>query len=89
MYVCMCVCIGVHACMHGCECVRQIGYSEKKGRCVVTRAFIPANTYVCEYRGDLIGYKEATRREELYNSTKQGCYMFFFNQGSTRMWCVW
>ena len=45
-------------------------------------------TYVCEYRGDLIGYKEALRREEHYNRTKQGCYMFFFSQGSTRMWYV-
>jgi hypothetical protein len=66
----------------------QIGHSEQKGRCVITTAPIPAGTFVCEYRGDLVGYKEALRREAEYAKTKQGSYMFFFSQSSTRMWCV-
>lgn len=64
-------------------------HSPVKGRCVTTRAAIPAGTYVCEYMGDLVTYAEAMEREAEYARTCQGSYMFFFvGRGGKKMWCV-
>ena len=44
---------------------------------------------MCEYSGELIGEKEAKRREEQYSEDPSvGCYMYFFIHKTSKWWYV-
>lgn len=48
-----------------------------QGRGVFATEDIPSNTYLCEYRGDVIFDKQILReREEEYKKDDEGCFIF-------------
>ena len=48
-----------------------------QGRGVFATEDIPSNTYLCEYRGDVIFDKQILReREEEYKKDNEGCFIF-------------
>lgn len=61
-----------------------------KGWGVFTKAFIPKNSFVIEYKGDLIEKKEAEERERIYSNQKPdpGCYMFYFKTKTGKNMCI-
>lgn len=61
---------------------------ELKGRFgVFAKKHILKGAFVCEYAGDLIDRREAERRDQLYEQTEKGSYMFYFNW-SNKCYCL-
>ena len=61
---------------------------ENKGRGVFAKRMFERGEFVCEYAGDIISYKLAKKREEIYsNDPTVGCYMYFFEYKS-KSYCV-
>ena len=47
-----------------------------QGRGVFVTEDIPSNTYLCEYRGDVIFDKKILQEREEYKKSDEGCYIF-------------
>ena len=60
---------------------------EEKGRGVICTHYIPHGVYICEYAGELLGLKEAAKREDEYQSDNGiGCYMYYFAYKGEKYW---
>ena len=63
-----------------------------KGKGVVAKVNIDKDSYICEYTGDIITYKEAKTREEKYLSDHDSKgieyrgYIFFFYHSGKKLW---
>ncbi len=61
---------------------------ENKGRGVFSTRSFQRGDFVCEYAGEIVSYKVAKKREELYaNDPTIGCYMYFFEYKS-KQYCI-
>lgn len=62
-----------------------------KGFCVYSSDYIPANSYICEYAGELLTEAEATLRNINYsiNSVNRtdACYLYYFACGN-KTYCI-
>ena len=60
-----------------------------KGFCVKTRVSIPAETFILEYRGDILRGPQIRDREKSYQDATNdvGCFMFHFKYRESN-WCV-
>jgi hypothetical protein len=60
-----------------------------RGRGVFTKAPIPARTFLCEYKGQLVESRDAIARlEETYTLTGKGSYMLYFRMRGQNLWYV-
>ena len=60
---------------------------DTKGRGVVSSRSFMKGELLCEYSGELISFKEAKRREMTYLLDPSiGCYMYYFNYKSSKLW---
>ena len=59
-----------------------------KGRGVVSTQDIPKNTFICEYVGELITWKQAVIREEEHEKAgnTERCYMYYFPHKGVKLW---
>lgn len=65
-----------------------IKHMENKGRGIFATRDFERGQFVCEYAGEMITYKQAKKREELYaQDTQIGCYMYFFEHKS-KSYCI-
>lgn len=65
----------------------EIVYSEQKGRDVCAMRPFDEGDFVVAYRGDLITFCEAKKREIGYmNDSNAGSYMFYFRYNSKKYW---
>ena len=61
--------------------------SEGKGRGVFSVKKFKRGEPICEYSGELITYKEAIKREEVYSKDQSiGCYMYYFKDKDEKLW---
>jgi len=61
---------------------------ENKGRGIFSTRRFERGEFVCEYAGEMISYKLAKKREELYaHDSSIGCYMYFFEHKS-KQYCI-
>lgn len=60
---------------------------EDKGRGIVSLKKFKKGDFIVEYAGDIIGSKEAKRREEQYAKKECGCYMYYFT-ATGKKYCV-
>ena len=66
----------------------EIRNIENKGRGVFSTRCFQRGEFVCEYAGEIISYKVAKKREELYAADPSiGCYMYFFEYKS-KQYCI-
>jgi len=66
----------------------KIAVFPNKGRGVIADRDFTRGEYVVEYSGELVGLKEARKRESVYSKdTTTGCYMYYFKYGSTH-YCI-
>ncbi len=66
----------------------EIKNIENKGRGVFSTRCFQRGEFVCEYAGEIISYKVAKKREELYAADPSiGCYMYFFEYKS-KQYCI-
>jgi hypothetical protein len=67
----------------------DIVYDNVKGYGVKTRELIPKDSYILEYRGELLRGMEIRKREKAYQDCEHdvGCYMFHFKYLETN-WCI-
>jgi SET domain-containing protein len=65
--------------------------STLNGLGVKSKRFIPANTCVIEYKGELISMDKAQQRESEYSNQipDPGCYMFYCQSGSNKVWYIY
>ena len=57
----------------------SVQHVPNKGRAVFADKAIAKGDFVVEYKGDLLTYNEAKKREKLYeNDMSKGSYMFYF-----------
>lgn len=67
----------------------QVIEVEGKGRGVAATRPFAKGELVCEYSGELISQEEARHREDEYTKdSKIGCYMYYFEYKSKRLWSV-
>lgn len=60
-----------------------------RGRGVFATVAIPARTFLCEYKGQLVeSPDEAVRLEEGYTVAGKGSYMLHFRLGGRTLWFV-
>jgi SET domain-containing protein len=59
---------------------------EGKGMGIRATKKFDKHEFICEYRGELISNHEAQCREE--SSDHNGCYMYFFEYKSKKLWYV-
>ena len=65
-----------------------IGNLGFKGRGILSKRSFSHGEFVCEYAGELISYKAAKKREEIYSHDETvGCYMYFFEYKS-KSYCI-
>ena len=64
-------------------------YDSGKGNGVITREVIPTDSYVLEYRGELLRGIDIRKREKAYLNSEDdvGCFMFHFKYRDTN-WCI-
>ena len=62
---------------------------EGKGRGIIAARPFYHGDYLCQYAGETISYQEAKKREKAYMQDNIGCYMFYFNHKSAKLWWVW
>ena len=48
----------------------------------------PMNSFLAEYRGELLDYAEGLRREKLYEKKGEGCFLFEIKHKGRRCWSV-
>lgn len=66
----------------------EVKHIENKGRGVFATRKFDRGDFVCEYAGEIISYKAAKKREELYAADSSiGCYMYFFEHKS-KQYCI-
>ena len=59
----------------------------KEGRGIVASRHFTSGEYVIEYRGELICDPQKTKkREDKYEKTDEGCYMYYFYYKDKRYW---
>ena len=60
---------------------------EGKGRGVVSTRPFTRGDFICEYAGEYVCQREATRRDEAYSKdTNIGSYMFYFEHKGLKWW---
>lgn len=57
-----------------------VGYGTR-----ATQAFAKGD-FLLVYRGDLIEYSEASKREVAYKTDECGCFMYYFKYNGQTMW---
>ena len=58
-----------------------------KGRGVVTTRGFTKGEFLCEYKGEMISYNEARKREKEYSKDPSiGCFMYYFEWRNKKMW---
>lgn len=66
----------------------EVKVMELKGRGVFATRRFERGEFVCEYAGEMISYKLAKKREEMYSRDASiGCYMYFFEHKS-KQYCI-
>lgn len=66
----------------------EIKLIENKGRGIFSTRSFERGEFVCEYAGEMITYKQAKKREEIYGLDPSiGCYMYFFEHKS-KQYCI-
>jgi len=66
----------------------EVKVIENKGRGVFATRNFERGEFVCEYAGEMISYKVAKKREEIYATDSSiGCYMYFFEHKS-KQYCI-
>lgn len=66
----------------------EIKVLEEKGRGIFATRDFERGDFICEYAGEMISYKQAKKREEMYaQDSKIGCYMYFFEYKS-KQYCI-
>ena len=69
----------------GYSCGHQVIATQEKGRGVITDKPFLEGDFLCEYCGDVIDLKEATKRED-GRSEDKGCFMFYFEHDGKKLW---
>lgn len=70
-----------------CAPLAQVVEVEGKGRGVVAARRFRKGELVCEYAGEMVSHEEAKKREEEYAADSSiGCYMYYFEFKTRKMW---
>ena len=47
---------------------------------------IPADTFVIQYKGELISRADGIKREEMYEADRAGSFLYFFEHCGKKYW---